>query len=268
MGILITKPARCGTPAIALALALFLTPLGASADQDWAGGLDVPNVQAILLQATAEDFGTAVTTADLPEGLAWVTDLPSREIGEHGFDLRPYIEGIAYFGPILRHLSTLPAAEQTAITAQVFTETNGDNLSEAGIALLHDLRAPEALVAVILQEAEANGANRIQLRGYGAAVDRYRETGDIGADTTGYILDKAPQAGAMLPIWQRVLLGEDTKRRLADAQGRLVDAQGRLVDARNAAEAGRATLEALGEIRRQQDEILGSTKNYTNQPLD
>ena len=265
MAMLITKPARCGTAASALALALFLTPLGASADQDWAGGLDVPNVQAILLQATAEDFSTAVTTAGLPDELAWITDLPSRELGEIGFDLRPYIEGIAHFGPILRHLSTLPEAEQTAITAQVFTETNGDNLSEAGIALLHDLRAPEALAAVILQEAEANGANRIQLRGYGAAVDRYRETGDIGADTIGYILDKAPQAGAMLPIWQ---LAEDTERRLADAPGRLVDAQGRLVDAQGRLVDAQGRLvdlkeisRQLDEISRQQDEILGSSNN-------
>ena len=231
MGMLITKPARCGTATIALALALFLTPLSASADQDWAGGLDVPNVQAILLQATAEDFGTAVTTADLPEGLAWITDLPSREIGEIGFDLRPYIEGIAYFGPILRQLSTLPEAEQTAITAQVFTETNGDNLSEAGIALLCDLRAPEALAAVILQEAEANGADDFfELPGFSEALTTLRETGNIGARMIGYILDKAPQTGAMLPIWQKVLLAEDVERRLVDAQGRLVDAQGRLVD--------------------------------------
>lgn len=220
--------------AVAIALALTFTPAGASADQDWSGGLDVPAVQDILRQATAENFGTTFASADMPDGLTWLTILPRREIGQAGFDLRPYIEGIAYFGPILRQLAALPEAEQTVITSQVFTETTGEGLSETATGLLQDMRAPEALIIAILEEAEANGANRIQHRGYSAALNRYRETGNIGSDIIGFILDKAPQAGAMLPIWQ-----------LAEAE-------------RGDLEAERIALEELREIRRQQDEILGS----------
>ena len=226
-------------PAIAIALALTFAPTGASADQDWSGGLDVPAVQDILRQATAENFGTTFASANLPDGLIWLTALPSREIGQAGFDLRPYIEGIAYFGPILRQLSALPEAEQIAITSQVFTATTGEGLSETATGLLQDMRAPEALIIAILEEAEANGANRIQGRGYSAALNRYRETGNIDAQIVGFIIDKAPQAGAMLPIWQ-----------LAEA------ARGDLDAARGDLDAERAALEELREIRRQQDEIL------------
>lgn len=226
--------------ALVMAVALILAPASAMADQDWAGGLDVPAVQDILLEATAEGSGTSLAAAALPDELSWLRALSSREIGPNSFDLRHYIEGIAYFGPILRQLSALPEAEQTAITSQVFTETTGEGLSEAAIALLRDLRAPEALIIEILEEAKANGANRIQLRGYPVALDRYRELGDIGSSTMGYIVDKAPQAGAMLPIWQlaeavtarqeAVTARQEATRRAADALERAANALDRMVE--------------------------------------
>jgi hypothetical protein len=203
MAMSITKSARHCMPAVAIALALTFTPAVASADQDWSGGLGVPAVQDILHQATGENFGTTFASADLPDGLTWLTALPSREIGQAGFDLRPYIEGIAYFGPILRQLSALPEAEQTAITAQVFIETTGEGLSETATGLLQDMRAPEALIIAILEEAEANGADEFwDIPAYEEALLMVRETGNTGASTLRDLVVHAPQAGAMLPIWQ------------------------------------------------------------------
>jgi hypothetical protein len=251
MAMSITKSARHGTAAVAIALALTFTPAVASADQDWSGGLDVPAVQNILHQATAENFGTTFASADLPDGLTWLTTLPSREIGQAGFDLRPYIEGIAYFGPILRQLAALPEAEQTAVTSQVFTATTGEGLSQTATGLLQDMRAPEALIIAILEEAEANGADDFfELPGYEEALAMVRETGNTGASTLRALVEDAPQAGAMLPIWQlaeaeRTDL-EAERTDLEAARAALEDAQRRLVDQRNATQAGEQVLRQLG----------------------